>query len=110
LYQPIRQKFYGEIREAQLNQFAIDILSIVAYQQPISRNELDKIRQRPSGSLLNQLVERQLLLVDPTSPSSNKIYRTTDRFLELFGLTSIEDLPLAHEVDDIGEFFDGMLT
>ncbi|MEQ1903940.1 MAG: SMC-Scp complex subunit ScpB [Pirellulaceae bacterium] len=109
-FKAIREKFYGEIREAQLNQFAIDILSIVAYQQPISRNDLDKIRQRPSGSLLNQLVERQLLMVDPASPASNKCYRTTDRFLELFGLSSIEDLPLAHEVDDINEFFDDILT
>ena len=109
-FKTIREKFYGEIREAQLNQFAIDILSIVAYQQPISRNELDKIRQRPSGSILNQLVERHLLVVDPTSPAANKSYRTTDRFLELFGLSSIEDLPLAHEVDDINEFFDDILT
>ncbi len=103
----IRDKFHGEIREAQLNQMAIDTLSIVAYQQPITRAEIDQIRQRPSGSILTQLVERQLLCVDgETGDKRNKAYRTTDRFLQLFGLSSLDDLPKTTDVDDIGEFFD----
>ncbi|MBX3418102.1 MAG: SMC-Scp complex subunit ScpB [Pirellulaceae bacterium] len=105
-FSSIRDRFYGEVREAQLNQMAIDTLSIVAYQQPISRADIDQIRQRPSGSILSQLVERQLLQTTPESTGKNKIYQTSDRFLELFGLSSLEDLPQTADVDDIGEFFD----
>lgn len=104
---PVREAFYGEIREAELNQAAIEVLAIVAYQQPLGRAEIDQIRQRPSGAILSQLTERQLLALAPDTHGRQKQYITTPRFLELFGLESLEDLPLAQEVEDIDEFFDG---
>lgn len=104
--QPIRNAFYGEVRTAQLTQQAIEVLAIVAYNQPISRSQIDKIRQRPSGALLSQLTERQLLSIDPQSESSrDRQYITTERFLQLFGLGEVGDLPQAQEVDNIDEFF-----
>jgi segregation and condensation protein B len=102
----IRSGFYGEVRSAQLTQQAIEVLAVVAYNQPISRNQIDKIRQRPSGALLSQLSERQLLAIDPQSESSrDRLYITTERFLKLFGLGELGDLPQAQEVDNIDEFF-----
>ena len=102
----VRSGFYGEVRSAQLTQQAIEVLAVVAYNQPISRGQIDKIRQRPSGTLLSQLAERQLLAIDPQSETSrDREYITTDRFLKLFGLGELGDLPQAQEVDNIDEFF-----
>jgi segregation and condensation protein B len=103
---PVRDAFYGEVRSAQLTQQAVEVLAVVAYNQPVSRSQIDKIRQRPSGAILSQLSERQLLAIDPQSESGrDRQYITTDRFLKLFGLGEIGDLPQAQEVDNIDEFF-----
>jgi segregation and condensation protein B len=93
----LRASFYGRVREARLSQAAVDLLAIVAYHQPISRDEIDRLRDQASGGTLTQLVRRQLLAVSHTTERPRtKIYRTTDRFLDLFGLESLEDLP-SHE-------------
>lgn len=96
--QPIRDRFYGEVRKARLGQQAIDVLAIVAYQQPVGKAQIDELRNRDCGSVLNQLTRRGLLDFerDPESPRS-RIYRTTDRFLELFHLDSLDDLPQSAE-------------
>lgn len=103
----IRAGFYGEVRSAQLTQQAIEVLAVVAYSQPISRSQIDRVRQRPSGAVLSQLTDRQLLAIDPQSESSrDRHYITTERFLKLFGLGELGDLPQAQEVDNIDEFFE----
>jgi chromosome segregation and condensation protein ScpB len=61
---------------------------------------VEEIRQRPSGALLAQLVRRRLLRIErgeqkPRTPR----YFITDRFLELFGLSSVEELPQSPEMD-----------
>jgi segregation and condensation protein B len=96
----LRGVFYGRVREARLSQAAIDVLAIVAYQQGCSRGDVEEIRQRPSGALLAQLVRRRLLRIErgeqkPRTPR----YFITDRFLELFGLSSVEELPQSPEMD-----------
>ena len=99
-WQPLRERFYGKLREARLSQAAIDVLSIVAYRQPISREEVDKLRGKESGPLLRQLVRRMLLQIEiPTEKGASRTYRTTQRFLQLFGLERLEDLPQSEEVD-----------
>lgn len=100
-FYPVRNKFYGRVREARLSQAAIDVLALVAYRQPISSDEVNQLRDKPSGHLLTQLVRRCLLCVERTESKPRKtIYRTTDRFLELFGLTDPSDLPQIDEMDD----------
>lgn len=99
-WQPLRERFYGKLREARLSQAAIDVLSIVAYRQPISREEVDELRGKESAALLRQLVRRMLLAIDiPAEKGATRTYRTTDRFLQLFGLQRIEDLPQSEEVE-----------
>ena len=97
-YEPIRARFYGEVRMAKLSQLSIDVLAIIAYHQPITRVQIDKIRGKDCRSVLNQLVKRGLLAVedDPQTPRTVH-YRTTDRFLELFGLETLEDLPQSED-------------
>jgi segregation and condensation protein B len=90
----LRDKFYGRIKAARLSQAAIDILAIVAYRQPLTREQVDRLRGKPSGAILTQLVRRELLGVErSTEKPRTPRYHTTDRFLELFGLTSLQDLP-----------------
>lgn len=103
-YREVKENFYGEIRIAKLSQPAVDVLAVVAYHQPVDRDQVDKIRIRPSGSILNQLVRRQLLDVQLTeSKPVKKMYVTTDRFLKLFGLSSLQDLPQSHEVGSLDD-------
>jgi segregation and condensation protein B len=93
-FESVRDMFYERIREVRLSQVAIDLLAIVAYNQPISRQEIDAMRGRPSGAVLSQLVRRQLLVVQREPKTPKKIlYTTGDRFLDLFGLQSLDDLP-----------------
>jgi segregation and condensation protein B len=99
-FDPIRAKFYGKTREARLSQGAIDILAIVAYRQGITADEVDQLRGKASSGILGQLVRRDLLRIerDPQQPRKPR-YRTTDRFLDLFGLESLADLPQMHEAE-----------
>lgn len=93
-FQHVHLAFQGRIREAKLSQTAIDLLAIVAYRQPIDRSEIERSCDSANSSLLAQLVRRGLLSVEK-SPQQGKhsIYRTTDRFLALFGLASLDELP-----------------
>ena len=99
-FHPIREKFYGRTRDARLSQATVDVLAIVAYHQGIRRDEIDKLRDQNSGSMLSQLVRRQLLRIERDEEDKRKPkYFTTDRFLKIFGIESVEDLPQAHIVD-----------
>jgi len=93
-FHPVREKFYGRARETRLSQAAIDVLAIVAYQQPLTSEEVSRLRDKPSSHLLTQLVRRRLLRIERSESKPRKtFYYTTDRFLELFGLEDIGDLP-----------------
>jgi segregation and condensation protein B len=98
----LRERFLGRVREARLSQQAIDVLAVVAYNQPLSREQLDKLRGKPSGSLLSQLVRRDLLKVERAADGSRQLsYATTERFLDLFGLDSLKDLPHSQDPDRV---------
>jgi segregation and condensation protein B len=98
-FHPVRNKFYGRVREARLSQAAKEVLAIVAYRQPLTSEQMTTLRGTPSGHLLTQLVRRRLLRVE-RQPGKRRVvlYRTTDRFLELFGLENLEDLPRSEEL------------
>ncbi len=99
-FHSLRNRFYGRIREARLSQAAIDVLAIVAYQQPLSGDEVGRLRGKPGGQLLSQLVRRGLLRIErEESKRRTARYFTTDRFLELFGLADLEDLPQSEDLD-----------
>ena len=93
-FQPIRERFYGKIKDAKLSQGAVDVLAIVAYHQPVNAETIEKLRGYPSGSLLGLLIRRDLVIVErlPEAPKV-PVYRTSDRFLDLFSLSSLADLP-----------------
>ena len=99
-FHPLREKFFGRTRAARLSQAAIDVLAIVAYQQPLTSDEITTVRSKPSGAVLSQLVHRGLLRIERL-PGKKKVvqYFTTDRFLTLFGLQTLADLPQSEELE-----------
>lgn len=93
----VRRVFYGKIRETRLSQPAIEVLSLVAYQPGITGEKVQDQRGKESASLLSQLVRRRLLEQRRVAVEGTKksiaTYHPTERFLQLFGLQSLDDLP-----------------
>ena len=82
-------------RAATLSPAALEVLTIVAYRQPVTRAFIDQLRGVDSGGTLAGLAEKQLIaeagrLEVPGRPI---LYRTTGRFLQAFALESLDDLP-----------------
>ncbi len=99
-YWHFRHRFYARMRETKLSQAAIDVLAIVAYQQPVTAEQVQQLRGKPSGHILAHLVQRQLLRIERAQDGSRKAhYYTTERFLGLFGLESLEDLPKTEDIE-----------
>lgn len=96
----LRDRFYGRIKRTRLSQAAIDVLAIVAYNQPTTQAEIDRLRGKSSGALLSQLVRRQLLSVEQFGAQKRpRRYRTTERFLGFFGLENLEELPRSEDFE-----------
>lgn len=94
----LRNRFYGRIREARLSQAAVDVLALVAYQQSITGEQIGRLRGKPSSHVLAHLVRRGLLRIERPDPKRRAPhYYTTDRFLRLFNLQSLDDLPRSEE-------------
>jgi segregation and condensation protein B len=95
-FQGLKARLTGGPREARLSQPALDVLAVVAYKQPVTRGEVDSLRGHDSAALLRQLVRLGLVAVGKDSA-----YATTPRFLELFGLKSLDDLPQTSDLQKI---------
>lgn len=100
-FEPVRERFYGRVKEITLTQAAIDCLALVAYQPGVSRQKLEDQRGQPSGGILNQLVRRGLLDVrrEGTGKSRSAHYYPTAKLGELAGLESLEDLPQVEDFE-----------
>jgi segregation and condensation protein B len=100
-FKTVEERLYGLNRQARLSAAAIDVLSLVAYRQPISRDEIESIRGFDSSSLLRLLLRRALVkIVDRDESTGRKLlYATTQRFLELFQLASLEELPRTQDLE-----------
>jgi len=100
-FESVRNNFYGKIRGPRLSQQAIDTLAVVAYRQPITGEEIQNLRQQSSRGVLNQLVRRNLLSTSCEVHDKKRTVRycTTPRFLELFQIQSLDDIPNDNELD-----------
>ena len=97
-FHSLRDRFYGRVREARLSQAAIDVLALVAYQQPITADKIGRLRGKPSNHILSHLVHRGLLRIERQNPKKRTpYYCTTERFLKLFNLETLNDLPRSEE-------------
>ena len=100
------RKYLKLDRSSRLSQPSLDTLSIIAYKQPLTRQEVDDIRGVDSSGVLKTLLEKKVI-----SPAGRKkvpgrpiMYRTTQKFLEYFGLKDLSDLPT---LEDLREEMEG---
>jgi segregation and condensation protein B len=101
-YARLRDKFYGNVREAKLSPAALEVLSIVAYNQPVTLEEINGLRNASNGGALATLVRRGLVRLDrPAEAGGKPQYSTTQRFLNLFGLEALEALPRSEELEKV---------
>jgi len=92
-----------ERAKKRLSQSALETLSIIAYKQPITKAELEKIRGVNSDYIISTLLEKKLITIvgRAESPGRPLLYGTTDEFLLYFGLKSLSDLPKPREIEEI---------
>jgi len=95
-FRVILERFQGGTREARLSPVALDTLALVAYRQPVTRQEVDSLRGGDSQAILRQLVRLGLIAVQRGREEA--VYGTTARFLKLFGLRSLDDLPRTQDL------------
>jgi segregation and condensation protein B len=98
-FRVVLDRLYGSAREARLSPAALDVLALVAYRQPVSRDEIDSLRGGESGAALRQLVRLGLIAVQRGEADRREaLYRTTPRFLSVFHLRSLDDLPRTQDL------------
>jgi len=99
-YHPWLARWRRAGNEMRLSTAARETLAIVAYRQPITRADVEAIRGVQSGDMLHQLMEKGLLRIAGRDDSLGRpvLYGTTRKFLQLFGLRSLRDLPQAQEL------------
>jgi segregation and condensation protein B len=92
--------------EVRLSPPSLETLVVVAYRQPILRAEVEAIRGVACGEILRQLLDRDLLRIVGRSEELGRPlrYGTTKRFLQVFGLSDLEELPWASELRRSDEF------
>jgi len=90
-------------RPFKLSGPALEVISIVAYKQPTTKAQIDEIRGVESGHLLRALMEKGLVTFGERSdlPGKPMFYETTRKFLEIFGLRNLQELPSLHEIDQL---------
>lgn len=96
-YNSVRNRvFGGGPREVRLSQDVLEVLALVAYQQPLTRDEVNDYVGKNAGSMLSQLVRRELLAIHRDEEDAKRVYyQTTPRFLSLFSLGGLDELPQA---------------
>lgn len=94
-----------KIRPLRLSQAALETLAVVAYRQPVTRAEVEHVRGVDVGAVLRSLLDRQLVRIagHREVPGRPIVYATTRRFLEVFGLTKLSDLPALRDFAELAE-------
>jgi segregation and condensation protein B len=90
-------------RPLRLSKAALETLAIAAYRQPVTRAEIEDVRGVDSGAVVRGLLDRKLLRIagHKEVPGRPMIFGTTRRFLEIFGLEKLEDLPSLRQLEDL---------
>ena len=83
----------------KLSRSALETLSIIAYKQPVTRSDLEKIRGVSCDYAIQKLLEKELVTITGRSESVGKplLYGVTDKFMDYFGIRSLNDLPQPKE-------------
>jgi segregation and condensation protein B len=101
-FRHVTERLYGAAREARLSPAAVDVLALVAYRQPVVRAEIESLRGGDAGGVLRQLVRLGLIAVQRDEANARAVvYVTTARFLSLFELRSLDDLPRTQDLQQL---------
>ena len=94
------EKLHKTKMDERLSSAALETLAIIAYKQPIKRVDIESIRGVQSGQLIRALMEKGLVKMSGREdvPGAPILYGTTKRFLDVFNLRSLEDLPKPEEL------------
>lgn len=106
------ERFLGLEATTHLSRAALETLAIIAYQQPVTRPQIDSIRGVNSDSMMKSLLHKGLILESGRAdgPGRPILYSTTPEFLQHFGLNSILEMPpLAKPEEEEGDNHDEML-
>lgn len=102
LIEPLRSEIVERFRRqhtVKLNRTAIEVLSVVAYRQPIAKAGVDELLGMDAAGPLRQLVRRGLVALEDAGAGAPARYVTTPRFLEVFALDSLADLPSSQDLE-----------
>jgi len=90
-------------RPLRLSRAALETLAVVAYRQPVTRAEVEAVRGVEVDAVIRSLLDRQLVRIagHREVPGRPMLYATTKRFLEVFGLGRIDDLPTLREMEEL---------
>lgn len=106
------EKLVTDNRTTNLSNAALEVLAVIAYNEPITRLEIDEIRGVNSSQIVRRLLARGFIKVSGKSDNIGKpnLYRTTNDFLDYFGLSSKDDLPdliyQSREENDNGDLYE----
>lgn len=101
-YDRIIDRLYHRQRTFRISPAATEVLALIAYRQPINRQSVESLRGADCGGILRQLVRRGLLRIERNgSASRDVLYETTDRFLEVFCLERLDELPRAEDLETL---------
>lgn len=91
---------HGGESHAKMSQAALETLAVVAYKQPVTRADIEAIRGVQAGPLLRTLLHKGLVKITGRAEVLGRplLYGTTSKFLEHFGLKSINELPKVEEL------------
>ncbi len=92
-------------RPAKLFPAAMETLAVVAYRQPVVKSEIDRVRGVDAGGALSGLLEKELVRMVGRKdvPGRPILYGTTKKFLEVFDLKSLSELPTVPELKELSE-------
>lgn len=95
IYYDYISNFFNYDKTKNLSNAALEVLSIVAYKQPVTKSEIDNIRGVKSDYILSKLVNDDFIYISDKldAPGLPNLYSTTSRFLRKFNLNNLDDLP-----------------
>lgn len=99
-YYPTVATFLKQSTKKKLSKAALETLSIIAYKQPVEKSELEKIRGVSCDYSIQKLLEKELVEIVGRSegPGRPLLYSTSEKFMDYFGLKSIQDLPKTRDI------------
>lgn len=98
-YKPLLARLHKTREQSKLSPAAMETLAIIAYRQPILRADIEAIRGVSCGEVVRTLMEKNLVKIAGRADEIGRpmLYGTTKFFLEVFGLSSLKDLPKIEE-------------